>query len=323
MTRHQIETICWKEFVWRRSFKLEQVHEMLAHLATVSSRGAVIWEIRARDGFVRHLLGADSASIRKITEALQVHGEIEFYPVDEHNRKAVDTVRQIKVSHPSLSLRTDIAESTIRAGLAAMAATARGEEAVLQIILGAAYPPSTIPKNLPDPNAGWLQAVLGNVSQASAETRKSIKEKAEQHSFQAAIRIGVSGASARYCTNCILSALRTLEAAGVRIYDELEKPAKLNIAHVPWHFPLRLSVKELAGFLMLPSGDEELPGMSDIHPRVMYPPTWYREPTNRFNDRSFGTTLNSANSQKLSISPDDSLRPTIILGPTGAGKTTA
>ena len=178
MTRHQIETICWKEFVWRRSFKLEQVHEMLAHLATVSSRGAVIWEIRARDGFVRHLLGADSASIHKITEALQVHGEIEFYPVDEHNRKAVDTVRQIKVSHPSLSLRTDITESTIRAGLAAMAATARGEEAVLQIILGAAYPPSTIPKNLPDPNAGWLQAVLGNVSQASTETRKSIKEKA-------------------------------------------------------------------------------------------------------------------------------------------------
>ena len=49
MTRHQIKTICWKEFVWRRSFKLEQVHEMLAHLATVSSRGAVIWEIRARD----------------------------------------------------------------------------------------------------------------------------------------------------------------------------------------------------------------------------------------------------------------------------------
>lgn len=97
----------------------------------------------------------------------------------------------------------------------------------------------------------------------------------------------------------------------------------LNInMDVPWHFPLRLSVKELAGFLMLPSGDEELPGMSDIHPRVMYPPTWYREPTNRFNDRSFGTTLNSANSQKLSISPDDSLRPTIILGPTGAGKTT-
>ena len=106
MTRHQIETICWKEFVWRRSFKLEQVHEMLAHLATVSSRGAVIWEIRARDGFIRHLLGADPASIHKITEALQVHGDIEFYPVAEQNRKAVNTVRQIKVSHPSLSLRT-------------------------------------------------------------------------------------------------------------------------------------------------------------------------------------------------------------------------
>lgn len=74
---------------------------------------------------------------------------------------------------------------------------------------------------------------------------------------------------------------------------------------------------------MLPSGDEELPGMSDIHPRVMYPPTWYREPTNRFNDRSFGTTLNPANSQKLSISPDDSLEHCCITGPTGSGKSTA
>ena len=323
MTRHRIENICWKEFVWRRSFKLEQVHEMLAHLATVSSRGAVIWEIRARDGFVRHLLGADSASIRKITEALQVHGDKEFYPVTEQNRKAVNTVRQIKVSHPSLSLRTDITESTIRAGLAAMAATARGEEAVLQITLGAAYPPSTVPKNLPDPNAGWLQAVLGNVSQASTETRKSIKEKAEQHSFQATIRIGVSGTNARYRITFTLSALRTLEAAGGRIYDEPEKPTKINSTHVPWHFPLKLSVKELAGFLMLPSGDEELPGMSDIHPRAMYPPTWYREPTNRFNSRSFGTTLNPANSQKLSISPEDSLEHTILLGPTGSGKSTA
>ena len=183
MTRHQIETICWKEFVWRRSFKLEQVHEMLAHLATISSRGAVIWEIRARDGFIRHLLGADPSSIRKIAEALRVHGEIEFYPLTEHNRKAVETVRQIKVSHPSLSLRTDITESTIRAGLAAMAATARGEEAVLQIILGAAYPPSTIPKNIPDPSAGWLQAVLGNVTQASTETENPSRRKRSNTAF--------------------------------------------------------------------------------------------------------------------------------------------
>ena len=323
MTKHQIETVCWKEFVWRRSFKLEQVHEMLAHLATVSSRGAVIWEVRARDGFVRHLLGADPAYIRKITEALQVHGDIEFYPVAEHSRKAVNIARQIKLSRPSMSLRTDITESTIRAGLAAMVATARSEEAVLQIILGAAYPPSTIPKNVPDPDSGWLQAVLGNVSQASTETRKSMKEKADQHSFQATIRIGVSGTSANYRINCILSALRTLESAGVRIYDETEKPLRVNKAHVPWHFPLRLSVKELAGFLMLPSGDEELPGTSGIHPRAMYPPTWYREPTNRFNSRSFGTTLNPANSQKLSISPSDSLEHTILLGPTGSGKSTA
>ena len=48
MTGHQIELICWKASVWRRSLKREQVHEMLVHLATISSRGAVIWKIHAR-----------------------------------------------------------------------------------------------------------------------------------------------------------------------------------------------------------------------------------------------------------------------------------
>ncbi len=68
MTRHQIETICWKEFVWRRSFKLEQVHEMLAHLATVSSREQSLGNSCKRDG----LLGIFWSGLGKypqITEA--------------------------------------------------------------------------------------------------------------------------------------------------------------------------------------------------------------------------------------------------------------
>ena len=98
---------------------------------------------------------------------------------------------------------------------------------------------------LPDPHAAWLEVILGSVSKATAEARKTVREKAEQHGFEAAIRIGVSDERAAARLRTPISALKVLESAGVRIHDETDDPEKINSAHVPWHFPLRLSVKEL------------------------------------------------------------------------------
>ena len=148
----------------------------------------------------------------------------------------------------------------IRAGLAALTEDKGGTETVVQIVLGRGYAPSPVPANLVDPNATWLQILLGDVQKASAESRKNVREKAEQHTFQAAIHIGIAGDGAFIRLNSIMSAFRVLESAGARIRAENIKPADLNTAHVPWHFPLMLSVKELANFLLLPAGDEELPG---------------------------------------------------------------
>jgi len=49
-----------------------------------------------------------------------------------------------------------------------------------------------VPTNLADPNATLLQILLGDVQKASAESRKSVREKAEQHTFQAVIRICIT-----------------------------------------------------------------------------------------------------------------------------------
>ena len=118
----------------------------------------------------------------------------------------------------------------------------------------------------------------------------------------------------------LLSALKILESAGVRIYDEAEDASHLNYAHVPWHFPLqRLSVKELANFLLLPAGDEELPGTPGLHPKLALPPAFYCQPTDSQNDRSFAVSMDIV-PQKLSISPKDSLEHTHLIGPTGSGK---
>ena len=115
--------------------------------------------------------------------------------------------------------------------------------------------------------------------------------------------------------------MRTLESAGVHIHAEDEDPQRMNTPAIPFMMPLKLSVKELACFTLLPAGEDELPGIAGLHPKLLLPPRWYKNPTEK-QDRSFGLTLQRPE-KKLSISPKDSLEHTVLLGPTGAGKSTA
>ena len=152
--KHQIENLVFKEIVWARPYKTETVWEVLSHLAALSPpRGAVIWEVRSQNGKVSYLIGAATRYIRNIEEAIRAHGDIQFHEVDAEKRAAVTTARQLKISHPTLSLKTDITEAVIRAGLAALAENKDGTEMVIQIVLGRAYAPSPVPTNLADPNA--------------------------------------------------------------------------------------------------------------------------------------------------------------------------
>lgn len=322
MRKHCIENICWLEVSWQRPFNIEDVWEALTHLSALSPRGAVIWECRGKNGRVTHLLGADRMFIGKIAQVLRAHGDIQFREVYGNSRTSIRLARQLKITRPMLSLNTNLAQSVIRAGLAAMTEDKRSTETVLQVVLGRGFAPSPVSAELPDPHATWLEVIFGSVSKATAEARKTVREKAEQHGFEAAIRIGVSNERATTCLRSLISALKVLESAGVRIYDEADDPEKINSAHVPWHFPLRLSVKELASFLLLPAGEEELPGTPGLHPRLLLAPVWYREPNSPQNDRSFAVSMDMV-PKKLSISPGDSREHTIITGPTGSGKSTA
>ena len=322
MAKHQIENLCWREVSWQRPFELEDVWEALTHLSALSPRGAVIWECRGRDGRVTHLLGADGIHIGKIEQALQAHGDIQFREVSGMSRTPVRMARELKITKPVLSLNTNLAGAVIRAGLAAMTEDKRGTETVLQVVLGRDLSPSPTPTDLSDPHATWLEVILGSVSKASTEARKTVREKAEQHGFEAMVRIGVSDEWSISQLRSLVSALKVLESAGVRIHDEAEKAEKINSTHVPWHFPLRLSVKELANFLLLPAGEEDLPGTPGLHPKLTLPPVWYRGLVNRQSDRSFAISMDMV-PKKLSISPRDSLEHTHLIGPTGSGKSTA
>ena len=317
-----LTNITWQEINWQRPYQLETIWNTLTHLAATTPRGAVVWETRGKNGHVRHLLGADPVYINEIKGVFSTHGDVQFREVASDVRQPVTLARTLKISHPMLSLNTDIASAAIRAGLAALAEDKSGREMAMQIVLGRGFAPSPVPAELSDPSASWLNVILGTVSKSTTEARKSVKEKAEQHSFQTVIRIGVSSEGSSSHLRSLLSALKVLESAGVRIRDEAEKPERLNCAHVPWHFPLQLSVKELTNFFLLPAGEEELPGTPGLHPRLTLPPKWYRNPTSFKANRTFALSMDLI-PKKLSISPKDSLEHTHLIGPTGSGKSTA
>ena len=322
MAKRSFYQLVWRELHWQRPYTQEQVCNILSHLASTIPRGAIIWEARGHGGYVKHIIGADAAYIRRIESVMKAHGDIRFYPLEDYHRAPVSAARQLVISHTGLSLSTDTISSTIRAGLAALAAVRGEDESVMQIVLGKSFRPQPTPKHIPDPHVSWLKAIIFGVDEASVETKKSIREKNEQHCFEVHIRIGVSGDRAQSRINTILNALRTLESVGTRMHTLPDKPQHLISAKVPWHFPLRLSVKELTSFMLLPFGEDELPGTSGLHPKLTLPPAWYREPTNRLYDRSFAKSMVPSGSQRLSISPQANLQHSILIGPTGCGKST-
>jgi energy-coupling factor transporter ATP-binding protein EcfA2 len=321
MKRTRFNELAWMTFNWQRPFELKAVVDLLTHLASHLPQTPIVFEVRGCKGKIKYFLGVDRKLKRIITDVMKAHGNIRFAEAPKGARAAVNVASQLKISKPTLSLKTNTSEACIRAGLAALNQAKGEEQAVLQVVLGRPLGPRPTPSHLPDPHACWVSIALGKADEATAEAKLLMKEKMSSPAFNAAVRMGASGTvkSGRGLILSLLSAFRTLRSGGVSIKMTREKPSRLSKAYIPWHFPLRLSVKELANFLLLPAGDTELPGTAGLHPKQIHPPSWYRNPF-PVHDRTFANSPDEK--YKLSISPKDSLEHTVILGSTGSGKST-
>lgn len=312
------QTIQWMEIRWPRPLEMETAQEVIAQLATMERGVPLIWELRASKGRVRYLLGAEAHCLKQTLRLLQsgIQG-IRMKPCAE--REDIHYVRQIRASHPQLSLNTQNTMAVIRATLAALVQTKHSnEETVIQIVLGKARTPSLLPAKLADPKSSWLDALRGTVSPATSESRKLLRDKITYHGFDTVLRIGASAdtpTKAIQTIQNVLSGLKVVESAGAKLDAVSEKSASLNQAICPWHFPMRLSIKELTGFLCWPLGDGDLPGVAGLHSRMVLPPSWLRH-----SDRVFG--MSPFDELRLGIPPKDSLEHCHILGGTGAGKST-
>lgn len=318
--KRKFEVLSWSEWNWQRPFSEEDVKSLLGQLVGLTRRKSIIFEVRMTKNRVQYLLGTEEQDKRHIHQLIQSYRAIQFSRVSKREKLSVGRLVNIKESH--YALKTDSVENMIHSSLTISKILQPDEIVVVQLVIGAGSPPRPQPKDLPNLSAKWYQVITNNVPELSENSKKLMKQKLNQSTFKCEIRLGVQSRSilrTKEFFDSLLSSFRMMESNAT---IELKPLAiqKLNQAQPSWAFPYSLSVSDLACFMLLPIGEENIAGVPNIHPKLVVPPLGYN--INRKNQRSLAQTVESQ-SRPIQISAQAGKKHTVFLGSTGCGKTTA
>ncbi|WAL44261.1 hypothetical protein OFA60_09625 [Actinomyces naeslundii] len=279
------------------------------------SLGRVVLELRAAGGQATWAVGSRAGErlvsvVRELVPGCRVSRGV--------SRRAVDQAVVVSARPVGAGLAAERLTAVVRAVLAALAVTAEGEELVVQLQLGRRFSPQVLGRLEPQ---GWLELLgLVPIPSLSGERGRRLKAQVGRHRAAVCLRLGVRAASTlrqRTLLQGLLGALRLLEGPGVRLRARTDNPAKLNGVRRPWRAGLELGAAEIVAMAGWPVGEGALPATPSAHPRVL------PLPAARETQRAFATGVAGQAGERLGISIGDALYHTVLLGPTGAGKSTA
>ncbi|CYU78432.1 type IV secretory system conjugative DNA transfer family protein [Streptococcus suis] len=319
MKRH-FNALSWSEWTWQRPFSEEDVKSLLGQLVGLTRRKSLVFEVRLKRNHVRYLLGTEEQDKRHVHQLIQSHRQIQFSKAPKREKISVARLVQIKQSH--YALKTDSLENMIRSSLALSKTLQPDEEIILQLILGSGSPPKPQPKELPNLSARWYQVITNNIPELSENSKKLMRQKLNQSTFRCEIRLGANSRSilrTKEFFSSLLSSFRMLETHATIELKPISS-SKINQAQPSWSFPYSLATADLACFLLLPVGEENMDGVPNVHPKLITPPLGYN--LNHNKARSFGQTIETQ-PRPLQISSQSAKKHLFLLGSTGTGKTTA
>ena len=280
-----------------------------------SSLGRVVLELRASGGQATWAVGSSAGErlvsvVRELVPGCRVSRGF--------SRRAVSQAVVVSARPVGVGLATERLSAVVRAVLAALAVTAKDEELVVQLQLGRRFAPQALGRVEPQ---GWLELLgLVPIPSLSGERGRRLRAQVGRHRAAVCLRLGVRAASPlrqRVLLQGLLGALRLVEGPGVRLRARTEHPAKLDAVRRPWRAGLELGAGEIVAMAGWPVGDGALPATPSAHPRVL------PLPAVRETQRAFATGVADQAGERLGISIGDALYHTVLLGPTGAGKSTA
>ena len=309
------QPLVWYQLRFALPLAQDMAVGLVERILADSSLGRVVLELRASGGQAVWAVGSSAGErlvslVRELVPNCRVSRGV--------SRRAVSQAVVVSARPVGMGLATERLVAVVRAVLAALAVTAEGEELVVQLQLGRRFSPQVLGRVEPQ---GWLELLgLVPVPSRSGERGRRMRAQVGRHRAAACRRLGVRAASPlrqRTLLQGLLGALRLLEGPGVRLRARTEHPAKLEAVRRPWRPGLELGAGEIVAMAGWPVGEGVLPATPSAHPRVL------ALPAARETQRAFATGVADQAGERLGISIGDALYHTVLLGPTGAGKSTA
>jgi hypothetical protein len=317
----------WQQLFFPQPLPEATAFGLLRHWAAQTHAPQLILEARADVTGVEYLIGSrldGRAAVRRAVEQL-VDGAI-VTSFDTADRESVATARRIQLSTNARQLEPADAVASHRSILHALTAVGKGERLTIQIVLGPRQHPRLAPAEPKRDNQLIVSKLLHGVqTDTRPGDRQALAHKLGQHAFTAAVRLGVTAATAERRKTLLLglaAAIGTTESPDVRIMLRPEKPGRVNTPRASWSMftsSQRLTVTEIARLSGWPIADhdERFPGQPPLHPRPVRP-----SPALQSGQRVVAEASAPGASGTIGYDTTDALRHTWVIGPNGVGKST-
>lgn len=287
---------------------------------------AVVFETTATSaGITHHLLVSHSLALVVLSHLRAALPNVSVSRDEGYQPAAPTLAGELGLSSPDRSLRVDQPETVVAALLASLQPLRRGEQAVVQWVVGPVGPvPSVRARSAPRKVDAALPVLADALGPLDGEALKAARTKRAVPLFQAVARLGVAAAPERApaLLQRMSSAFHTANAPGAHLYRR-HVPAswsahRLSQRSVPLlPYPCVLNAVELAALVGFPLAGVQIAGLTLGGTRQLAPSADI--PT---HGRIVAHSTFPGMERPLALSAQDALRHLHVIGPTGVGKST-
>lgn len=305
----------WRELFFNATLTPTQATAMLERLATARELGVIGIELHADEKHLRWLVGVEPHRLTALKQTLMTLLPVRIVK-PRWVRPEVEIAAKLHESGRGLTTAPEKVAAVIRNLYGTLTGLAGQERIVVQLLLGHRIAPTAWP-HVEAP--GWLELLFQQPAPKKPGS-KSVAGLRDEHGFALTLRIGAAGSPhtrLRQLITAIGGVMRGLETSTSKLVLEPEQASHVSLVHLPWRWPLKLRVGEVAALTGWPIGEPPLPMFGSVHPRRLAPKRELEA-----SERVIGELAVQGRSDPVAIPIADAAFHTHLLGPTGSGKST-
>lgn len=313
------EQLVFSQLHLPRPFDFDLVTRFIVRLASTDLAHPIVFELRAGDEGVQHLVGSPVSSVHQVKRTLRaVFEHIQF---TKAIRTGVCVAAVVSSLTADLPLNTGQPEALAARIYEALSTRRVGESMVLQLVVGQAVPGQFLDRDVADPFQTFGDRLLRGVRPASTGAKQAISAHVSEKRHEVLVRIGATASTPfrrERLMRGLFGAIQQIENAGMRFQLSLTAAHHLNRADTARRRLLRITSAELSSLVAWPTGESNYIGIDSVHPRRIPVPESVESKESLF---ALGTTPGPE--RHVGLDPIARLSHLGVLAPTGSGKSEA